>query len=51
MKPCDLDELVLKVKEAANRKRIDEAKILEARMKPYISKRKKDKIISKILNF
>jgi DNA-binding NtrC family response regulator len=50
MKPCDLDELVFKVKDAANRKRIDETKILEARMKPYISKRDKDKIISKILD-
>ena len=50
MKPCDLDELVLKVKEAANRKRIDETKILETRMKPYISKRDKEKIISKILD-
>ena len=50
MKPCDLDELVFKVKEAANRKRIDETKILETRMKPYISKRDKDKIISKILD-
>ena len=50
MKPCDLDELVLKVKEAANRKRIDETKILETRMKPYMSKRDKDKIISKILD-
>ena len=50
MKPCDLDELVLKVKKAANRKRIDETKILEARMKPYISKRDRDKIISRILD-
>ncbi|RZB37982.1 MAG: hypothetical protein SRB2_00689 [Desulfobacteraceae bacterium Eth-SRB2] len=49
MKPCDLDELVSKVKEAANRKRNHETKILEARMRPYISKRDKDKIISKIL--
>ena len=50
MKPCDLDELVFKVKAAAKRKRIDETKILEARMKPYISRRDKDKIISKILD-
>jgi DNA-binding NtrC family response regulator len=50
MKPCDLDELVLKVKAAANRKRRHETKILEARMKPYISKRDKNKIISKILD-
>jgi len=50
MKPCDLDELVFKVKEAANRKRNHETKIMEARMRPYISKRDKDKIISKILD-
>jgi DNA-binding NtrC family response regulator len=50
MKPCDLDELVFKVKEAANRKRSHETKIIEARMRPYISKRDKDKIISKILD-
>ena len=50
MKPCDLDELVFKVKEAANRKRSHETKIMEARMRPYISKRDKDKIISKILD-
>ncbi|MGD2150666.1 MAG: response regulator [Desulfobacterales bacterium] len=50
MKPCDLEELVLKVKAAANKKRSHETKILEARMKPYISKRDKDKIISKILD-
>jgi DNA-binding NtrC family response regulator len=50
MKPCDLDELVFKIKAAAEGKRIDETKILEARMKPYISKRDKHKIISKILD-
>lgn len=50
MKPCDLEELVLKVKAAANRKRSHETKILEARMKPYISKRDKEKMISKILD-
>jgi len=50
MKPCDLEELVFKVKKAANRKRNHETKILEARMRPYISKRDKDQIISKILD-
>jgi hypothetical protein len=50
MKPCDLKELVFKVKKAANIKRHHETKILEARMRPYISKRDKDQIISKILN-
>ena len=50
MKPCDLKELVFKVQKAANIKRNHERKILEARMRPYISKRDKDKIISKILD-
>jgi DNA-binding NtrC family response regulator len=50
MKPCDIDELVLKVKKAADTKRNHELKILEARMRPYISKRDKDQIISKILD-
>jgi DNA-binding NtrC family response regulator len=51
MKPCDLEELVLKVKAAANRKRSHETKILEARMKPYISKRDKDKMIIQDIGF
>ena len=50
MKPCDIDELVLKVKKAADTKRNHELKIHEARMRPYISKRDKDQIISKILD-
>jgi len=50
MKPCDLKELVFKVQKAANIKRNHERKILEARMRPYISKRDKDKIIYKILD-
>jgi hypothetical protein len=50
MKPCDLKELVSKVKKAANIKRNHETKILEARMRPYISKRDKDQIIAKILD-
>ena len=50
MKPCDINELVFKVKKAANTKRNHETKILEARMRPYISKRDKDQIISKILD-
>ena len=50
MKPCDLDELIFKVKKAAIRKRNHETKILEAQMKPYISKRERDDIISKILD-
>ena len=50
MKPCDLKELVFKVQKAANIKRNHETKILEARMRPYISKRDKEQLISKILD-
>jgi len=50
MKPCDLKELVVKVTKAAHIKRNHETKIREARMRPYISKRNKDKIIAKILD-
>ena len=50
IKPCDIEELIFKVKKAANTKRNHETKILEARMRPYISKRDKDQLISKILD-
>jgi DNA-binding NtrC family response regulator len=50
MKPCDIKELVFKVTKAAAIKRTHETKIREARMRPYISKRDKDQIISKILD-
>ena len=50
MKPCDINELVFKVTKAAHVKRNHETKIREARMRPYISKRDKDQIISKILD-
>ena len=33
MKPCDMEELVTKVDEAASKKRVHEEKIVEARMK------------------
>ena len=35
MKPCDIEQLVHKVKEAASRKRKHENKIIEAYSKPY----------------
>ena len=50
MKPCDIKELVFKAAKAAHRKRNHEKKIREARMRPYISKRDKDQLISKILD-
>ena len=39
MKPCDIDLLVSKVKEAASKKRQHEEKILQARMKEITSRR------------
>lgn len=48
-KPCSLDDLISKAKRAVTRKKEREAKILNARMKPYISERERDELISKIL--
>ena len=39
MKPCDMDQLISKVKEAAAKKRQHEDKIVEARMKEITSRR------------
>jgi DNA-binding NtrC family response regulator len=39
MKPCDIDQLISKVKEAAAKKRQHEDKIIEARMKEITSRR------------
>ena len=39
MKPCDMDQLISKVKEAAAKKRQHEDKIIEARMKEITSRR------------
>jgi len=39
MKPCDMDQLISKVKEAAARKRQQEHKIIEARLKEITSRR------------
>lgn len=39
MKPCEMDVLLAKVKEAASRKRAHEEKIIEARMKEITSRR------------
>jgi DNA-binding NtrC family response regulator len=48
-KPCDLNDLISKAKQAASRKKERETKILSARMKPYISDRERDELISNIL--
>ncbi|UCF83704.1 MAG: response regulator [Desulfobacteraceae bacterium] len=39
LKPCDMDQLISKVKEAAAKKRQHEDKIIEARMKEITSRR------------
>ena len=39
MKPCDMDVLIAKVKEASNRKRRHEEKIIQARLKEITARR------------
>lgn len=39
MKPCDMDQLIAKVKEAADRKRVHEQKIMEARVQAITLRR------------
>ncbi|MDW7772467.1 MAG: response regulator [Desulfobulbaceae bacterium] len=48
-KPCELDVLLAKAEQAAARKKEREAEILRIRMKPYLSKRERDRMISEIL--
>jgi len=48
-KPCDINDLISKAKQAASRKKEREAKILSVRTKLYISARERDKLISSIL--
>jgi DNA-binding NtrC family response regulator len=48
-KPFELKDLISKAKQAAAKKKMREAKILDARMKPYISERERNELISKIL--
>lgn len=49
MKPTDLDALIAKVKQAADRKETRENRILEIRMRPYLSNREKDQLIDEVL--
>ncbi len=46
MKPCEIEQLIHKVKEAAEKKRKHEDKIIEAFSKPYRPKYDMDQIIS-----
>ena len=49
-KPCDLDDLIAKAQKAAQRKKDREARLFDARTKPYISERERSELISKILD-
>ncbi len=49
MKPCDLEALTAKVREAARRKRERERRIADVRTRPYITDREKAALIAKIL--
>ena len=49
IKPCDLKDLIAKAEQAAARKKEREAKILDARMIPYISEGERKRLISSIL--
>ncbi len=48
MKPCEIEQLIHKVKEAAERKRKHEDKIIEAFSKPYRPKYDMDQVISQV---
>jgi DNA-binding NtrC family response regulator len=48
-KPIDLKDLIFKAKQATTKKKRRETKILDARMKPYISEQERNEMISKIL--
>lgn len=48
-KPCDIEDLIAKAQKAAQRKKMREDKLFEARTKPYISERERSELISKIL--
>jgi DNA-binding NtrC family response regulator len=49
LKPCEFEDLVVYIQEAVQRKRHREAKILEVRMRPYISPKKREEMIHAIL--
>jgi DNA-binding NtrC family response regulator len=49
IKPCEIDDLVSHVEEALKRKRNRESRILEVRMKPYLSEEKRKEMIAEIL--
>lgn len=48
-KPCDIEDLIAKAQNAAQRKKDREARLFEARTMPYISERERSERISTIL--
>lgn len=49
-KPFELNDLISKAKQAAQKKREREAKILDVKMRPYISEQERNELISRILD-
>ncbi len=50
VKPYNLNDLIAKAQQAVVRKKDREAKIRDVRMKPYISEREQNELISRILD-
>ena len=48
-KPCDINQLISKARQAVSRKKEREAKIFDIRIKPYLTKQDRDELISQIL--
>ena len=49
-KPFELNDLISKAKQAAQKKREREARILDVKMRPYISEQERNELILKILS-
>ncbi|WP_394707963.1 hypothetical protein [uncultured Desulfosarcina sp.] len=50
LKPCDFNVLIAKANKAVSRKREREERIFNVRLKPYISDREREELISNIMN-
>jgi len=49
LKPCDFNDLISEANKAILRKREREGKILNVKLKPYISDREREELISNIM--
>jgi len=49
LKPCDINHLISKAKQAVFRKKEREAKIFDIRIQPYITRQERDELISQVL--